>query len=92
MHKQRLSDEYTGVTLQSSDVDIRCHRNVLAAASDYFNALFRCDQGTTFYTSQVELPLLRPRSGDNLTSLFWNSGLVQIDCRCNIHGLFFIYL
>ena len=43
MHKQRQSDKYTDVTLQSSNVDIRCHRNVLAAASDYLNAMFQCD-------------------------------------------------
>ena len=34
------------------------------------------------YTIKVGLPLLRPRSGDNLTSLFWDNGSVQIDCRC----------
>ena len=42
MHGLRQADEYTDVTLQSSSVDIRCHRNVLAAESDYFNAMFRC--------------------------------------------------
>ena len=40
---KRQADEYTDVTLQSSDGDIRCHRHVLAAGSDYFKAMFRGD-------------------------------------------------
>ena len=42
MNQLRLDDEYTDVTLSSGDVHIRCHRVVLAVASDYFNAMFRC--------------------------------------------------
>ena len=42
MHKLRHNDEFTDVTLQSGDVHIRCHRNVLAVASDYFKVMFRC--------------------------------------------------
>ena len=42
MHKLRQNDEITDVTLQSGDVHIRCHRNVLAVASDYFKVMFRC--------------------------------------------------
>ena len=44
---------------------------------------FRVRVRVIFFFNQVGLPLLRPRSGDNLIALFWNSGLVQIDCRCN---------
>ena len=40
MHQQRLNDEYTDVTLQSGDVKIRCHRNVLAVANKYIKAMF----------------------------------------------------
>ena len=43
MQGLRQADQYTDVTLQSSDVDIRYRHNVLAAASNYFNAMFRCD-------------------------------------------------
>ena len=39
MHQQRLNDELTDVTLQSVDVQIRCHRNVLAVASKYIKAM-----------------------------------------------------
>ena len=42
LQKLRQNDEYTDVTLQSGDVNIPCHRNVLAAASDYFKAMFKC--------------------------------------------------
>ena len=42
LQKLRQNDEYTDVTLQSGDVKIPCHRNVLAAASDYFKAMFKC--------------------------------------------------
>ena len=42
LQKLRQNDEYTDVTLQSGDVNIPCHRNVLAAASDYFKAMFQC--------------------------------------------------
>ena len=31
------------MTLQSGDVKIPCHRNILAAASDFFKAMFKCD-------------------------------------------------
>ena len=43
MNQLRLNDEYTNVTLVSGDVHIRCHCVVLAVASDYFKAMFRCD-------------------------------------------------
>ena len=42
MHKLRQTEEYTDVTLQSGDIQIRCHRNVLAVATDYFKAMFSC--------------------------------------------------
>ena len=43
MHKLRQNKEYTDVTLESGDVQIQCHRNVLAVASDSFKAMFRSD-------------------------------------------------
>ena len=43
MNQLRLNDEYTNVTLSSGDVHIRCHRVVLAVASDYLKAMFTCD-------------------------------------------------
>ena len=41
MHQLRLNKEYNDVTLLSDDMQIRCHRNVLAVASKYFKAMFR---------------------------------------------------
>ena len=40
MHKLRQNEVYTDVTLESGDVQIKCHRNVLAVASDFFKAMF----------------------------------------------------
>ena len=89
MHKQRQSDKYTDVTLQSSNVDIRCHRNVLAAASDYLNAMFQCDVEDPvqmdmkpeiltaiidyIYTGEVEL------TADNVESLLKACDVLQLD-------------
>ena len=89
MHKQRQSDKYTDVTLQSSSVDIRCHRNVLAAASDYLNAMFQCDVEDPvqlnmkpeiltaivdyIYTGEVELTV------DNVESLVKACDVLQLD-------------
>ncbi|KAK2190600.1 hypothetical protein NP493_74g00014 [Ridgeia piscesae] len=42
IHKLRQNEEYTDVTLQSDSLNIRCHRIVLAVASDYFRAMFGC--------------------------------------------------
>ena len=42
VYKLRQNEDYTDVTLQSDDVHIRCHRVVLAVASEYFKAIFRC--------------------------------------------------
>ena len=56
MNQLRLNDEYTDVTLSSGDVHIRCHRVVLAVASDFFNAIFRCGlKETTSDTVQVTM-------------------------------------
>ena len=42
MHTLRQNEGNTDVKLQSGDTQIRCHRNVLAVATDYFEAMFRC--------------------------------------------------
>ena len=42
VHRLRQNNEYTDVTLESGDVQIQCHRVVLAVGSEYFKALFRC--------------------------------------------------
>ena len=56
MNQLRLNDEYTNVTLVSGGVHIRCHRVVLAVASDYFKAMFRCDlKETTSDTVQLTM-------------------------------------
>ena len=56
MNQLRLNDEYTNVTLVSGDVHIRCHCVVLAVASDYFKAMFRCDlKETTSDTVQLTM-------------------------------------
>ena len=89
MHKQRQSDKYTDVTLQSSSVDIRCHRYVLAAASDYLNAMFQCDVEDPvqlnmkpeiltaivdyIYTGEIELTV------DNVESLVKACDVLQLD-------------
>ena len=56
MNQLRLNDEYTNVTLVSGDVHIRCHRVVLAVASDYFKAMSRCGlKETTSDTVQLTM-------------------------------------
>ena len=42
VHRVRQNNEYTDVTLQSGDVQIQCHRVVLAVGNKYFKAMFRC--------------------------------------------------
>ncbi|KAK2177067.1 hypothetical protein NP493_619g00027 [Ridgeia piscesae] len=56
MNRQRQKGEFTDVTLKSGDVQLRCHRVVLAVASDYFKATFRRrpKEGTT---NTYELPV-----------------------------------
>ena len=44
VHRLRQNNEYTDVTLQSAAVHIRCHRVVLAVASEFFKAIFRCGE------------------------------------------------
>ena len=51
-----------------------------------FRVRFRVRPLESIYFIEVK-SLLWPRSSDNLTSLFWNSGLVQIDCWCNSRAL-----
>ena len=56
VHKLRQKEEFTDVTLQSGDVHIRCHRVVLAVASEYFKAMFRCGiQENTTDTVQLTM-------------------------------------
>ena len=56
VHRLRQNNEYTDVTLESGDVQIQCHRVVLAVASDYFKAMFRCDlKETTSDTVQLTM-------------------------------------
>ncbi|KAI0227289.1 Kelch-like protein 38 [Lamellibrachia satsuma] len=56
MHKLRQNEEFADVTLQSGDVQIRCHRIVLAVATDYFKAMFRCGlQESTLATVQLTM-------------------------------------
>ncbi|KAI0242680.1 Ring canal kelch protein [Lamellibrachia satsuma] len=40
MMTQRHNEQFTDVELESDDIHIPCHKNVLAAASPYFNAMF----------------------------------------------------
>ena len=39
VRRQRQNNEYTDVTLQSGDVHIQGHRDVLAIGSEYFKAM-----------------------------------------------------
>ena len=56
MHKLRQNEEFADVTLQSDDVQIRCHRIVLAVATDYFKAMFRCGlEESTLATVQLTM-------------------------------------
>ena len=56
MDNLRRFAQYTDVTLLSGDVNMPCHRAVLAVASEYFNAMFSC--GLNECTSSVvELPM-----------------------------------
>ena len=44
------------MTVQSGDVQIRCHRIVLAVATDYFKAMFRCGlEESTLATVQLTM-------------------------------------
>ena len=63
VHRLRQNNEYTDVTLQSGDVHIRCHRVVLAVASEYFKAIFRCGEESASHTVQLTM------DPDTLTSI-----------------------
>ena len=93
MHNLRQNEEYTDVQLQSGDVQIRCHRNVLAVASDYFKAMFRC--GLEESTSATVLLTVEPEiltsivdylytgeielTVDNVENLFKAGDILQLD-------------
>ena len=93
MHRLRQSEEFTDVTLQSGDVHVRCHRNVLAVASDYFKAMFRC--GFKESTSGTVPLTMEPKiltsivdymytgeielTADNVESLFKAGDFLQLD-------------
>ena len=93
MHNLRQNEEYTDVKLQSGDVQIRCHRNVLAVASDYFKAMFRC--GLEESTSATVLLTVEPEiltsivdylytgeielTVDNVERLFKAGDILQLD-------------
>ncbi|KAI0219934.1 Kelch-like protein 21, partial [Lamellibrachia satsuma] len=84
MHKLRRNEEYTDVTLHSADVQIRCHRNVLAVASDYFKAMFRC--GLEESTSGSVQLTIEP---DILTSIvdYMYTGKIELTVD-NVESLF----
>ena len=93
MQKLRQDEEYTDVTLQSGGVQIRCHRNVLVVASDYFRAMFRC--GLEECTSTTVQLTIQPEiltcivdymytgeielTVDNVESLFKTGDLLQLN-------------
>ena len=93
MHNLRQNEEFTDVKLQSGDVQIRCHRNVLAVASDYFKAMFRC--GLEESTSATVQLTIEPEiltsivdylytgeielTVDNVESLFKAGDVLQLD-------------
>ncbi|KAI0226985.1 Kelch-like protein 25 [Lamellibrachia satsuma] len=93
MHRLRQSEKFTDVTLQSGDVHIRCHRNVLAVASDYFKAMFRCGleestSGTVPLTMEPEILTSIvdymytgeiELTADNVESLFKAGDFLQLD-------------
>ena len=93
MHKLRQNEEFTDVTLQSGDVHVRCHRNVLAVASDYFKAMFRCglkESTSTTVPLTMELEILTSivdymytgeieLTADNVESLVKACDLLQQD-------------
>ena len=93
MHKLRQNEEYTDVTLQSGDIQIRCHRNVLAVATDYFKAMFRCGleesmSATVPLTVEPEIPTSIvdylytgeiELTADNVESLFKAGDVLQLD-------------
>ena len=93
MHNLRQNEEFTDVKLQSGDIQIRCHRNVLAVASDYFKAMFRC--GLEESTSATVQLTMEPEiltsivdylytgeielTLDNVKSLFEAGDVLQLD-------------
>ena len=93
MHKLRRNEEYTDVTLHSADVQIRCHRNVLAVTSDYFKAMFRCglEESTSGSVQLTTEPDILTSivdymytgeielTVDNVESLFKTGDVLQLD-------------
>ena len=93
MHNLRQNEEFTDVTLQSGDIQIQCHRNVLAVATDYFKAMFRC--GLEESTSATVPLTMEPEiltsivdymytgeielTVDNVESLFKAGDVLQLD-------------
>ena len=93
MHKLRQKEEYTDVTLQSGNIQIRCHRNVLAVATDYFKAMFRCclEESTSSTVPLTMEPEILTSivdymytgeielTADNVESLFRAGDVLQLD-------------
>ena len=84
MHKLRQNEEYTDVKLQSGDIQIQCHRNVLAVSTDYFKAMFRC--GLEEMTSATVPLTMEP---DILTSIvdYMYTGEIELTVD-NVENLF----
>ena len=91
LQKLRQNDEYTDVTLQSGDVNIPCHRNVLAAASEYFKAMFQCGLKESTVQLTMEPETLRSvvdyiytgqieLTVDNVENLVKSADVLSLEC------------